>query len=274
MKFGSVALLQLLLPLLLVPESAWAFQACVPHRGASMTTTSKLFGFRQSYQYSLEQYTKTGKIEINGKQVDPNEAVQTINQDLQESQQQEEVAQQRLSSIEEQINDKVQEQTMTIEAFQAEIICLFFYNRKKQLEAKYKDMSEEAIQAANHEKMRAMDEFKARESQLQRDMDMLFSKLEEEKEHVRQNQDMTNRILATRIELDTELGILKKKYTEEAKVWESKLQAEKAAHVSDVAKAQAEVERLKKEVEEMSKERNSLGSLFKQSMKVMFGMDE
>jgi cytochrome c556 len=122
--------------------------------------------------------------------------------------------------------------------------------------------------------LQAMDEFKARESQLQRDMDMLFSKLEEEKEHVRQNQDMTNRILATRIELDTELGILKKKYTEEAKVWESKLQAEKAAHVSDVAKAQAEVERLKKEVEEMSKERNSLGSLFKQSMKVMFGMDE
>ncbi|KAI2507673.1 hypothetical protein MHU86_6766 [Fragilaria crotonensis] len=269
MKFGSVALLQLLLPLLLVPESAWAFQACVPHRGASMTTTSKLFGFRQSYQYSLEQYTKTGKIEINGKQVDPNEAVQTINQDLQESQQQEEVAQQRLSSIEEQINDKVQEQTMTIEAFQAEI-----EKKQLELEAKYKDMSEEAIQAANHEKMRAMDEFKARESQLQRDMDMLFSKLEEEKEHVRQNQDMTNRILATRIELDTELGILKKKYTEEAKVWESKLQAEKAAHVSDVAKAQAEVERLKKEVEEMSKERNSLGSLFKQSMKVMFGMDE
>ena len=86
-----------------------------------MTSTTTLFGFRQSYQYSLEQYTKTGKIEINGKQVDPNEAVQTINQDLQESQQQEEVAQQRLSSIEEQINDKVQEQTMTIEAFQAEI---------------------------------------------------------------------------------------------------------------------------------------------------------
>jgi len=234
-----------------------------------MTTTSTLFGFRQSYQYSLEQYTKTGKIEINGKQVDPNEAVQTINQDLQESQQQEEVAQQRLSSIEEQINDKVQEQTMTIEAFQAEI-----EKKQLELEAKYKDMSEEAIQAANHEKMRAMDEFKARESQLQRDMDMLFSKLEEEKEHVRQNQDMTNRILATRIELDTELGILKKKYTEEAKVWESKLQAEKAARVNDVAKAQAEVERLKKEVEEMSKERNSLGSLFKQSMKVMFGMDE
>jgi len=234
-----------------------------------MATTSTLFGFRQSYQYSLEQYTKTGKIEINGKQVDPNEAVQTINQDLQESQQQEEVAQQRLSSIEEQINDKVQEQTMTIEAFQAEI-----EKKQLELEAKYKDMSEEAIQAANHEKMRAMDEFKARESQLQRDMDMLFSKLEEEKEHVRQNQDMTNRILATRIELDTELGILKKKYTEEAKVWESKLQAEKAAHVSDVAKAQAEVERLKKEVEEMSKERNSLRSLFKQSMKVMFGMDE
>ena len=119
-----------------------------------------------------------------------------------------------------------------------------------------------------------MAEFKARELQLERDMDLLFSKLEEEKVHVRQNQDMTNRILATRIELDTELGILKKKYMTEAREWESKLVAEKVAHVNDVAKAQAEVERLRKEVEEMSKERNSLSSLFKQSMKVMFGLDE
>jgi hypothetical protein len=179
-------------------------------------------------------------------------------------------------------------------------------NRKKQmeLEAKYKDMSEEAILAANQEKRRvsqhcpitchkhcfrnsdscccltysfppkAMDEFNTRELQLQRDMDMLFTKLEEEKEHVRQNQDMTNRILATRIELDTELGILKKKYTSEAREWESKLQAEKVARVNEMAKAQAEVERLKREVEEMAKERNSLSSLFKQSMKVMFGLDE
>jgi uncharacterized protein YlxW (UPF0749 family) len=119
-----------------------------------------------------------------------------------------------------------------------------------------------------------MDEFNSRELQLQRDMDMLFTKLEEEKEHVRQNQDMTNRILATRIELDTELGILKKKYTSEAREWESKLQAEKVARVNEMAKAQAEVERLKREVEEMAKERNSLSSLFKQSMKVMFGLDE
>jgi uncharacterized protein YlxW (UPF0749 family) len=105
-------------------------------------------------------------------------------------------------------------------------------------------------------------------------MDLLYTKLEEEKDHVRQNQDMTNRILATRIELDTELGILKKKYTSEVKEWQSKLEAEKVAHDSDVAKAQAEVEKLKREVEEMAKERTSLSSLFKQSMKVMFGMDE
>jgi hypothetical protein len=126
MTLGSFSLLQLLLPLLLAPpESSWAFHTPVPHRGSvvatTTTTTSALFGFRQSYQYSLEQYTKTGKIEINGKQVDPNEAVKTIDQDLQASQEQEEVAQQRLSSIEEQISDKVQEQTMTVEAFQAEI---------------------------------------------------------------------------------------------------------------------------------------------------------
>jgi hypothetical protein len=121
MKFGPFSLLQLSVPLLLAPESSWAFHAPVPHRGFVATSTTALFGFRQSYQYSLEQYTKTGKIEINGEQVDPNEAVKTINQDLQESREQQEVAQQRLSSIKEQISDKVQEQTMTNEAFQAEI---------------------------------------------------------------------------------------------------------------------------------------------------------
>jgi cell division protein FtsB len=97
--------------------------------------------------------------------------------------------------------------------------------------------------------------------------------LKEEKDHVRQNQDMTNRILATRIELDTELGILKKVYIR-SEGMAKQARGGKVAHDSDVAKAQAEVEKLKREVEEMAKERTSLSSLFKQSMKVMFGMDE
>jgi hypothetical protein len=78
-----------------------------------------LFGYRQSYQYSLEQFTKTGKIEIDGKQVSLNDAAQKIDEDLQASQAQEAEAQQRLSYVQEQISDKVQEQAA--EAREAEM---------------------------------------------------------------------------------------------------------------------------------------------------------
>jgi hypothetical protein len=110
MKIGSAAVA---LFLLFAPETA-AFFAPVPPR-----EISALFGYRQSYQYSLEQYTKTGKIEIDGKQVDLNDAAQMIEEDLEASQAQEAEAQQRLSSIQEQISDKVQEQAA--EAREAEI---------------------------------------------------------------------------------------------------------------------------------------------------------
>lgn len=111
MKIISAALL-----LLLAPESS-AFFAAAPPRGE----TTALFGFRQSYQYNLEQYTRTGYIEIGGKQVSLTDATQQIDEDLQASQEEGVEAQQRLSSVEEQISAKEQEQTLTVEAFQAEI---------------------------------------------------------------------------------------------------------------------------------------------------------
>lgn len=110
MKTGSSTLA---LFLLFAPETA-AFFAPVPPRD-----TTALFGYRQSYQYSLEQFTKTGKIEIDGKQVSLNDAAQKIDEDLQASQAQEAEAQQRLSYIQEQISDKEQEQAA--EAREAEI---------------------------------------------------------------------------------------------------------------------------------------------------------
>jgi hypothetical protein len=110
MKIGSSTVAFFLL---FAPETA-AFFAPVPPR-----ETSGLFGYRQSYQYSLEQFTKTGKIEIDGKQVSLNDAAQKIDEDLQASQAQEAEAQQRLSFIQEQISDKVQEQAA--EAREAEM---------------------------------------------------------------------------------------------------------------------------------------------------------
>lgn len=258
MKIISAALL-----LLLAPESS-AFFAAAPPRGE----TTALFGFRQSYQYNLEQYTRTGNIEIGGKQVSLTDATQQIDEDLQASQEEGVEAQQRLSSVEEQISAKEQEQTLTVEAFQAEI-------QKQQLEMqeRFNDMSNEAAIEANKAKMAAIEEFKAREQQVQEEMDKLYTKFEEEKDHVRQNQVMTNRILTTRVELDLELGLLKKKYEIDSKEWESKLQQEQQAHGSDLANAEADVARLKKEVEQMTKERTNLSSLFTQSLKVMFGTD-
>jgi predicted phage-related endonuclease len=123
---------------------------------------------------------------------------------------------------------------------------------------------------------------------LKRDLESLLSKLEQEKDHVLQKQDMTNRILATRIELDKELSSLKKQYAAEVQDWNDKLLAEKIAHKNDVArlnlerihrkndvaKAQTEINKLKQELNELSKERTNLASLVKQSIKVILGLEK
>lgn len=111
---------------------------------------------------------------------------------------------------------------------------------------------------------------KAREKKLQQKLDLLTAKLEAEREHIKVNQHMSNNILATRVQLDQELGLLKKKYEADSQDWKARLEQEKQAHGRDVAEAQAEVERLKKELEMASEEASKVSGTFpkiKQSMK-------
>jgi hypothetical protein len=85
----------------------------LPRKAAS----SQLFGYRQSYLYKLEQFTKTGKIEVNGELVDPAELHKMMDQDLQISQADQKEAEMRVSTIESQLQEKLKEHTKSLEEF-------------------------------------------------------------------------------------------------------------------------------------------------------------
>ena len=89
---------------------------------------------------------------------------------------------------------------------------------------------------AHKEKMQTVEAFKAREEALREEMAVLSAKLMEEKEHVFQNQLVTNRILETRVALDAALGNLKKQLEQERKDWQTKLAAEKELHNLEMQK--------------------------------------
>lgn len=81
----------------------------------------QLFGFRQSYQYNLEQLSRTGKIEVNGKVLDMNGASQMIEKDLQASKEEAQEAEARLIGLKTEMNAKETEQAWMIEALDAEM---------------------------------------------------------------------------------------------------------------------------------------------------------
>lgn len=112
-------------------------------------------------------------------------------------------------------------------------------NQKAEFKKKVIEMGDEATYLkldAHKEKMQTVDAFKAREKALQEEMAALSAKLMEEKEHVFQNQLVTNRILETRVALDAALGKLQKQLEQERKDWQTKLAAEKEAHNLEMQK--------------------------------------
>jgi intracellular protein transport protein USO1 len=99
----------------------------------------------------------------------------------------------------------------------------------------------------------AMNNFKQREKMLQKEMEVLRQKLEHEEEQIRQARDMSNTILQARIDIDKELGLLKKQYQEERKQWEKALSAEQEARRIEVVNAQRELDALQLEIDDLMK---------------------
>jgi hypothetical protein len=84
-------------------------------------------------------------------------------------------------------------------------------------------------------------EAQARESELQKEIDGLKGLLQGQKEAQAINQELTNRILQRRIELDAELGALRKRYELESRNWDYKFAQEQEARRMAVQKAQEEM---------------------------------
>lgn len=130
-------------------------------------------------------------------------------------------------------------------------IFLFLRKQKAEYQKKVNEMGDEVTYVkleAHKEKMETIETYKAREKSLQEEMAVLSAKLLEEKEHVWQNQLVTNRILETRVELDAALGTLKKQFEQEKKEWQSKLEAEKEAYARDLKRLQEEQEMRNREM--------------------------
>ena len=113
---------------------------------------------------------------------------------------------------------------------------------------------------AHKEKMQTVEVYKAREQALEDEITALATRLADEKDHVLQNQQMTNRILVTRVELDSALGKLKKQYEQESKEWQSKIAAQQEAYNYNLSKLAVEQETQNRDLmsyEQASKELES-----------------
>ena len=102
---------------------------------------------------------------------------------------------------------------------------------------------------ANLREMKIAGKTQERERQLQNEMDGLRGLLQGEKESQKINQDLKHRILAQRVEIDRELGELKRLYEQDSKQWDSKYTKEHAARRLEVATAQQELEQLQASAE-------------------------
>lgn len=123
----------------------------------------------------------------------------------------------------------------------------YYYYRlqEKQLTDRISDIELQATNdrlEAEQDKMSVIEEHKIRERQLLGEMDSLRDLLDAENQAMKVNKDLTNRILAQRINLDSELGQLQRRYAEESCEWDARYQAELEARLAEGAKAQQEME--------------------------------
>jgi hypothetical protein len=95
---------------------------------------------------------------------------------------------------------------------------------------------------AHKEKMALAKQYEERDKVRQLEIDKLTKRLESEKEKIQVNQEMISRIVTKRIQLDAELGELKRRYQTESMQWSAKYHTEQEAHRKEVALAKANLE--------------------------------
>lgn len=95
---------------------------------------------------------------------------------------------------------------------------------------------------AEREKTAVAEEYQSREQKLKQETNALHALLETERESIKVNQELTNRILTQRIEIDAELGNLKKVYDQDNKQWGDKYKAEQMAREREVLRVRQQLQ--------------------------------
>ena len=97
---------------------------------------------------------------------------------------------------------------------------------------------------ANRREIALTDEAKAREIQLQTELDGLRDMVETERRSLKINQGLTNRILKQRVEIDAELGELKRRFDQDSKRWDSKYTKQQEKRRLEVMRSQRQLQQL------------------------------
>lgn len=112
-------------------------------------------------------------------------------------------------------------------------------------------------------------------SEMEKEKDVLKRNKEQTDElylKLGQAQEMTNRILQKRIEIDGELTRLQRQYENDSKRWQEKMEREVAAQRKVADDAMLELEKVKKKKAAMEAERSDVGSLMRLTFEAMFGL--
>lgn len=97
---------------------------------------------------------------------------------------------------------------------------------------------------ANRREMALSDEAKAREVQLQSELEGLRDMVVTERKSLKINQELTNRILKQRVEIDAELGELKRRFDQDSKRWDSKYTKQQEKRRLEVMRSQRQLQQL------------------------------
>jgi len=209
---------------------------------------AELDELKRLYEQDSKKWDSKYTAEHNARKTDVTLAQQQMQQLQQNAELAVAEAEQRQAKLTEQLVIKEKQKQAAILAVKDEMKA-----QEKELKGKVHDISIEATNIkidANREKMAVIAEYKAREQQLQDEMEGLVQLLAAEKDAMKVSHDTMQNIFAQRVQIDVELGKLKSRYEQESKQWDGKVAAEQEARRAEVAKAQQQMHNLQVSAEQ------------------------
>uniref|UniRef100_A0A7S1UQQ9 Uncharacterized protein n=1 Tax=Grammatophora oceanica TaxID=210454 RepID=A0A7S1UQQ9_9STRA len=150
---------------------------------------------------------------------------------------------------------------------------------KQRINAMGSDMTNMKIEV-NQEKIALMDEYKQRENDFVSKVNALASQLEVERENAGTAKELSQGLTISRIELESELVVMKRKYA--AEKWRREFDNTQAqeeiealkARMADADQVAADAEKMKEEIAALKSERKNPMALFRQGFMALAGQAE